>query len=291
MFFYFSWFILTFLLLIFKKNKSYWNVILTFVIFTLIYGCRDYGGVDDTSYMIAFNSANTGAAVYGIENSYLFISRFFGGLGFNYKMVFLFYAVLSFYFLYKSYKEICKSRHDWALGMLGFLVFAFLPTITIMRQFLAASIILYAFTQKKRHKNLKSYLLILFASIFHGAALIGFSFILIEKYKINRPLKMLIPLIALIIGYFGYFSKILNAFVFFVPTRYLGHLDRYAYTEPNIGILHLILIVIYIAQYLIEILYKKDTGASATEIDFLEKGQMFYFTFYFITLSSRKRNS
>lgn len=284
--FYFSWFILTYLLLIIKKKNSNINIIFTFIIFILIYGFRDYGGLDDLTYMLAFNNANFGKPVYGIENSYILISRFFGGLGFNYKIMFLFYAIFSFVFLYKSYNEICKNRNDWILGMLGFLSFAFIPTITIMRQFLAASIILYAFTQKMHNKNIKAYLLIFFASLFHVGSLIGFLFIIIEKYKINNFMKITIPLISLIIGYFGYFSKILNIFNFIIPSKYIGYIDIYAQTAPRIGLLHVILIMVYIAQYLIDFFTKKSMSTKNEEIDFLEKGQLFYFTFYFITLSS-----
>ncbi|MBU3159855.1 EpsG family protein [Clostridium frigoris] len=286
MIFYFSWFIITFLLVVFKKEESNKNIIFVFILFTLVYGCRNYGGVDDMAYISAFNNTVNGNIVYGIKDeSFLVISRIIGALGFNYKAVFLLYASISFTFVYLAYRELCYNKYEWIVAILGFLVFCFLPTITVMRQFVAASIIIYAFTLKQKNKNKLSLIFIALACIFHLGAVIGFVLFPLFSIKFKTKTKVIVPLVCLGIGYLGFFAAILNNLVFLIPTSYLGYLDEYANTEPRIGIVHIILISTYLIQFVLLNINKTNNPSDKT-VDFLERGQMIYFSLFFITLSS-----
>ncbi|CAG9612123.1 hypothetical protein BACCIP111899_01295 [Bacillus rhizoplanae] len=284
MIFYFSWFILVFLLLACKRQRNKINVILVFILFTLVYGSRDYGGVDDLTYISAFNNAISGNIVYGMENSYLVISRILGGLGFNYKAVFLVYATISFTFMYFAYKKLCNDKYDWIVAMLGFLVFAFFPTITVMRQFAAAAILTYAFTLKLKGRNKLSLVFIGLASLVHVGSVIGFLLFPLFSIKFKPWSKVIIPIICFGIGYFGLSNHFLNWFQKIIPGKYLGYLGNDA-TSPHVGILHIILFTIYLFQFVLGSLNKNNRLSDRT-IDFLERAQMIYFSIFFITLSS-----
>ena len=287
MIFYISWFIITFLLVNFKSERSNKNIIFVFILFTLVYGCRNYGGVDDLTYISAFENAINGNLVYGVEESFLVMAKFIGALGFNYKVIFFLYAFISFTFMYLSYKELCKNKYEWMVAILGFFVFVFLPTITLMRQFAAASIITYAFTLQLRNKNKTSLIFIGLACLFHLGSVIGFVLFPLFSIKLKEKTKVIAPLVCLIIGYFGFFIILLDKLAILIPNKYLGYLDKYANTEPHIGLLHVLLVTIYLLQFIL--LIKNNTSTrklSDKTIDFLERGQMVYFSMYFITLSN-----
>ncbi|MHB8077054.1 EpsG family protein [Desulfosporosinus fructosivorans] len=285
MIFYFSWFIVNFLLLALKKEDSSKNVFIVFILFILVYGCRNFGGIDDPSYISAFNSIINGNEnmVYGIEESFLMTARALGTFGFNFKAVFFIYALISFTFIFLAYKELCVNKYDWMIAILGFMVFSFLPTITVMRQFAACAILTYAFTLKLKNKNILSLIFIGLACLLHIGSLIGFVLFHLFSIKLNVKTKVIVPLVCLVIGYTGFFVKLLNQLIMFIPSKYLGYLDRYEYSNPNIGFLHTILIIIYLLQF---VLNNKTNRNTDKTIDFLERGQMTYFSLYFITLTN-----
>ncbi|MGR5861198.1 EpsG family protein [Bacillus pacificus] len=284
MIFYFSWFIVVFLLLAFKKQKNRINIIVVFVLFTLVYGIRDYGGVDDLTYITAFNNAISGDIVYGLEGSYLVISKFLGSLGFNYKAVFLTYATISFTFMYLAFKELCKYKHEWIIVMLGFLVFAFFPTITVMRQFAAAATLTYALTLKFQGRKKLPLVFIGLASVIHVGSVIGFLIYPLFFINLKSVFKAVIPIICLGIGYFGILNSLFSAFNLIIPSKYIGYLDGNI-TNPDIGVLHIILFTIYLCQFALAALYK-GRKALDRKVNFLENAQMIYFSLFFITLSS-----
>ncbi len=285
MIFYISWFLIVLLLLVFKKKDSNINIKIIFILFILVYGCRDYGGVDDLNYIEAFNNAIQGKVVYGIEDSFLAMARFLGGLGFNYKALFFLYALVSFVFVYLAYKELCSSNEDWIIVILGFFVFSFFPTITIMRQFVAASIITYACTLKLKNKKILPLILIALATIFHQGAVIGFVVYFMSFIKIKPWIKIIIPIGCLYIGYTGYLYQILNKMIVIIPTKYLGYIDPYFKTVPHIGLLHTLLLAIYLCQFILLINNNIDEELDE-KIHFLESQQMVYFCVFFITLSN-----
>ncbi|MGE7182759.1 EpsG family protein [Peribacillus sp. NPDC006672] len=283
MVFYLSWFTLTFLLLALTRNVSRINLIIVFILLTLVYGGRNLIGVDDLTYISSFNNANSGGLVYGMERSFIVISKFLGDMGLNFRALFFFYALVSFTFMYLSYKELCQNKYEWIVAILGFIVFAFVPTITLMRQFAAAAILTYAFLFILKKKNILALIFIAFASVFHLGSVICFMFLPFFLIRIKVRTKIILPIICLAIGYFGIFNNLLNLIDSYIPNKYIGYLN--SSTVPQIGLLHLILITIYILQFLLPILYKTKKQISDTT-DFLERAQMLYFSVYFITLSS-----
>lgn len=280
--FYLIWFFITIILLIYNKknNKS---AVIIFILLTLVYGCRNYGGVDDRAYIQAFYDSIKGNTVYGIETSYLIIAKLLGGIGFNYKAIFLLYAVIGFRFLYLVYKEICHDNKDWMIAILGFFTFAFIPTITVMRQFTATTIIMYALILFMKKKYKKSIVYIIIASLIHVSAIVAILVIPILKIRINNITKVSIVICSIIIGYFNLLPLILNRMLVFIPDKYLGYLKQSSKFE--LGLLIIILVGVYIGQFFISFL-KREKITLESYIDFLEKGQMLYFTFYFISLSN-----
>lgn len=279
--FYFIWFAMCILILAFNKEKNNICVKFIFILCALIYGCRDFGGIDDPSYINGFYGAINNQTIYGFENSFIIISKLLGFLGFNYKGMFLLYASMSFIFMYLSYKELCENKYEWIIVIIGFFNFLFIPTITIMRQFLAATIIMYALILRMKNKKKISIIMIFVASIIHQGAIFILFILPIFNRKIDVKIKIIIPLISLFIVYAGLANIIFNIISQIIPYKYKGYLG--ITNNPDIGLLHTILIIVYLAQNIMSILNNKKVP---NRVDFLERGQMIYFCLYFITLSS-----
>lgn len=284
MIFYFSWFLMVSFLIFTKKKGSNFNIILVFLMFILVYGCRDYGGVDDITYINSFYDAVNGKIVYGMENSFIYTSKFLGGLGLNYKSIFLTYATISFIFMYLSYKQLCQNKYDWMIAIIGFFVFAFIPTITIMRQFAASCISMYALINVFNKKYKRCIFFVTLASLLHASSIIVFITIPIVNKKFSEIVKIIAPIICLIIGYSGILNIILNKISVIVPSKYLGYLNI-SQINPDIGLLHIILITIYMLQFILPKISKVKFSTNAY-LNFLENIEMIYFCMYLITLSS-----
>lgn len=284
MLFYIFIFIIISLLLFFKSENRNTNVILSIAVLILLYGLRNQGGTDDLGYIGDFNNIISNYPVFGTEKTFIIASKFMGSLGFNYKSVFMLYAIVSFCFLYFAYKELCNTRREWLITICGFFVFSFLPTITLMRQFAASSIITYALVLKFKGYRKKPILFILIASLLHFAAISTIIILPFISFKhIKKSVKIGVPIMCLIIGYFGYLNIFLNNFNFIIPTKYLIYLVDQK-TLP-VGILHLILFSIYIIQNIIPTLLGTKERKNF-KIEFLERMQLIYFSLYFVTLSS-----
>lgn len=279
--FYFSWFAICIFILALKKERRNINVIIVFILCTLIYGCRDLGGIDDPSYISAFYNSINGQIVYGLENSFIIISKLLGSLGFNYKALFMVYASASFLFMYISYKELCESKYEWIIVIMGFFDFLFIPTITIMRQFLAATMIFYSLILWMKDKKITSIIMIIIASTIHQGAIFVLLILPIIEKKIDAKVKILLPLICIVMVYTGLADILLANVGEIVPYKYKGYLG--VYNKPDIGLLHTLLIIVYFLQ---NIIYLFDNKELSKRISFLENGQMIYFCLYFITLSS-----
>lgn len=277
-------FTLIYLLLYFKSKNRNTNVLLVFFILTLLYGLRNQGGTDDLGYIRDFNNIVSNYPVFGFEITFISASKILGSIGFNYKAVFMLYAIFSFTFMYFAYRELCETTDEWLIAIIGFLVFSFLPTITLMRQFAATTIITYAFSLKHNGYKFKSMVFIFLASLFHFPAILTIAVFPFVSFKhIRTSAKIAIPIIALIIGYFGFLNILFENINFIIPKKYLVYL-----LDPrklSIGVLHTILFAIYLLQMIIPLFLARKEYKNP-KIEFLERMQLIYFSFYFLTLSS-----
>lgn len=269
-----------------KKNINKYGLPICMIILALFFGCRNIVAVDDKAYIEIFNAflnnfKNVGNRYTNIEMSYKLLCGFFGILDFNYKAVFLFYAIVSYTFLYLFLKKMNLKKEELLIFIMAFLAIGFFTYMTVMRQFLATTIALYAMTFLKEKKYLKCIVYILIASVFHYSALIMLAFIpIICSDKINIYVKIILPLLAIIIGKFGIFDIICNLIL--RNTRY----SSYVVNESNNfyggnGLLNYIWLLIYLMQFLF-----RTNNKNNEYIDILEKGQMIYFVIFFFTINS-----
>lgn len=262
-----------------KKKKA---VILSLLILWALFAFRNEVGMDDRAYIQAFESINLGWD-YEIEWTFKLISHIATFLGFNYKFVFLIYSTISFTFIGLSIKLLFNNNIYVALFLSSFLGLAFVPCISVMRQFLSASICFYAFIiYIMKDKKMLGILLCIIATFFHDAAFISIPILIFfPKFKISYFTKITILLLCVVLGYLNFPNVILNLIFRFLPIGFQVYENAITGSFSSAGgTVSLLLLVLFIFQCYYSMKEKKQYPSN-TKIDLLEKGQLLYLSILF----------
>lgn len=134
----------------------------------------------------------------------------------------LFFIVTSFFIVFSTYKVIKENSNDYVISTLVFLSFPifFFNSLSIIRQYVALSIVFYSFKYIKSRNLLKFMISIAVAFLFHKSAVVA----LVLYWVYNIKLKNIHFLIIFLGGFFS--SKLVYILVEnFIP-YYLIYLDR-----------------------------------------------------------------
>lgn len=233
--FYFYLFIVILIMLILGMDKRISIKVYTLcplVLMTLVIGMRYQTGRDLSNYAYVYESLKN-HAIIDIEISYIVIAKILLFFRCEFQAIVLVYAVLSFGFIYFSIKNLKMDKLDIAMFVVFFYTFAFTTYFVIMRQFLAAAIIMYAFTRSSERQNdyWITILWLILASFVHTGAVLILIIYLILSLKIWN--NNLVIMLALAFAYFISKSK----FVIQIIEDVVGYFPRYAYylLKDNFG--------------------------------------------------------
>lgn len=183
-----------------RKSKFwYFPLIILFVIIVSIVGFRDNVGVDFDGYKTAYDLIPFEGA-WRYEIGFRYMMKFFSDLGFGSWAMFLFSAVITWFFIFKSFEKFPQFL-PWALFYIltgGW----FLSSLNGIRQIIAVSIFVYAFSFIIEKKIIKYLILIGFASLFHQSAILMIPlYFFINKFSFKSPIwfylyAILFPIIA-----------------------------------------------------------------------------------------------
>ena len=263
-----------------KKYYKYVIVISLFLIFFL-FAFRNNVGIDDYNYKLYFDLISAGNDkqffnISGVEYSYYIICKVLSFLRLNYKSVFFFYSSIGFIFIWKTLKKFSLNKEQYLTFFLSFLAFSLIPFITVMRQFTATAIGIYAICDKKI--NIRNMALIIIATLFHNSAIIFLPILLISKIKfINKKVfYILIPLIAIFLNSTGIFYSL--AKVLLKDTSYYRYiLEMNETVFGGSGIIVMLMFLVYLANLLF--LEKELNNENIKLISFM---QMIFFSLYFL---------
>lgn len=160
-------------------------------------------GWDYESYMTMFYSVELGD--FYPEASFIVVSILLRNLGFDYQAIFVFYAVLTFVFLWKGIKVYSKENDVRILALILFLLSPFLywNSFNGIRQMLAVCIFFWG-AQYIISKEFWKYIsVVLFASLWHysAAPLIFLYWICSRRY--SKKFYVVLFILSFIISYFG----------------------------------------------------------------------------------------
>jgi transmembrane protein EpsG len=227
----------------------------------LLSGFRYYVGSDFANYVILFDTAAKGQLI-PVEPSYFLLSQLFSSLSLNFQSIILFYTVFTYVFVFLGYKELSNSKSFMSVTLLlVYLVFYF-PSLSIMRQALAASIGFWA-TVKFLYVGRKSWYFfwVFFASFFHLSVLILLFNPLFKYIKLSRMAYFLVICFAFLLGA-TVFRDLLNIFFDILGVNIKNHMNKgFGVVSPIFMINSLVLVVVFFL-----ILPKKNKKLDTTEL-------------------------
>lgn len=180
--------------------KYYWRPFL--LILFLLSGFRYYVGSDYDDYVFLYEHAAQGRDV-PVEASFSLMALLLSNFEFNFQAQILFYTICTFLFAYKGLLKVSRDRYFIGISVLFFYMVFYFPSLSIMRQALAASISFYACYAYLKNKDfIKFSLLVLLSSFFHLSGIIYFILIPLASYK---PAKIAYIVIMVFLLFFGYF--------------------------------------------------------------------------------------
>lgn len=134
----------------------------------------------------------------------------------------LYFIITSFIIAFSFYKVFKKYSADFAISTLLFLSLPifFFNSLSIIRQFVAVSIIFYGFTFIRNRNFFKFLVTVVVASMFHKSAIIG----LVLYFLYNRRGHVYFFLVIYVLGFFS--SDLIYWLVEHVLPQYLKFLDK-----------------------------------------------------------------
>ncbi len=180
---YFLFYFIVCSILFLKRNK--YNLI--FICLFLFSALRFKVGTDyDIYYEMATNIGQL--YLYSIEPFNILLFEIGAYLNFPQ----FFFIVTSFFISYFIVKSIVAYSIDPKLSIICFVGFPlmFMESLNTVRQYVAISIIFYAFDFLFKGQSKKFALSVLLASFFHLSAIVGFLYMIIYKIKVSRLIQV-----------------------------------------------------------------------------------------------------
>ncbi|WP_418608310.1 EpsG family protein [Pseudoalteromonas sp. US3C1013] len=197
------------------------------LLLTTLSAFRYYVGSDFTNYVILFDTAKVGNFV-PVEPSFSLLSELLGSLGFNFQAIIVLYSVLTMLFIFMGLRGISKRHSFLSITLLFVYLTFYFPSMSIMRQALAAAIVFWAtITFLYKNKYFTYFLFVLLASFFHFSAILFLFSYLLKAVKFSRVIYLLCIFIALLLGATVFRDILLNVMnvIGFSYKNHLNHED------------------------------------------------------------------
>ncbi len=235
-------------------RRYYWGVFLFVLVFASAF--RYYVGSDFDDYVLLFEHAVAGREV-PVEISYSLLAQALSSIGFNFQAQIALYSVLTYFFIYKGMTAI--SRDKAFLGIVIFFVYVvfYFPSLSIMRQALAASIAFYG-CYRYLHKNrlIEFFLIIGLATFIHMSSIVYLLCIPFYFLKPTKSIYFSILIIAAVLG-LTIFGDLLGFIAEVVGFSYKGYIfQSLPIRAPVFYVFTVILIVVFI--YSLKVARKED---------------------------------
>lgn len=228
--------------------KLYIPLFFSLLIPSIVAGMRYNVGTDYQSYYWLFeltrNSSIFQILNTGTEPLFLIIVKISSYILNNQSIYFVIFF-LTIYFVYISIRELVNI--NWGYSMMLWFLIAFSPTLNIMRQMLAASIVLYAIINLYENKLLKCFVFLILALLVHNIAAIGFiAFFLQNKNKYINGLIICLMLILFVTVPFSnyYITYIVEAFGGHRFEIYTSIIESFS-LSPALRVLPILLPILY----------------------------------------------
>lgn len=221
----FSFFITFFTFLESASKKYKYGMLLSFILLFIFISIRYDFGNDYEGYLYNFNRINSlgdikGSQFINLETGWIFLTRTFKDLGFQYLVAFLslLYCIIIYFFI----RNVLEKKYLF-LGLLCFLLNSgiFLINLSAMRQTLALILFLFSIKFIIERKIILYVLIIYLASLFHGSAIILLPLYFIRYFKLNKTLNIIYFVVYLSFFFISdKFVDIIKVIILFIKPAY-----------------------------------------------------------------------
>lgn len=218
-----------------KKGKSKFKILLSGMILFLLMGLKGASvGNDTNNYILFFNRMKEVSTLLDpnsrFEIGYQLYSKIIG-LFCGYQALFIITALICIACVLYG---IIKSSKNWQYSLFLFVGLRFYYFfLSGLRQSIAVSIIIVAYTFLKQKKTKTYILLVLLASTFHFSALI---FLLaVPLSKMNFTYKNVFKILVITLIIYIFFMPILTMLLNYMPNYYSGYLVTEAASANNLA--------------------------------------------------------
>lgn len=242
--------------------------IVSAIILIIVLGFRYYVGTDYGSYVLIFNNISVLnfqelLAYQDTEIGHNIVCKIVSDLGFDYKILFLVYAILTVYFLYRIMSKMKLNKFIF----ISTFIFMILPySFNIMRQVLAIVLVMYSFIHLFENKNIKSLLLLVLAIMFHKPAIILIPIYLCHLFIKNKKMRNVLMIIIYSLVVLLFLSNVLNLVNIDALSRYTSYLDMEEFDYKLIFTTIIKQIPIILIFYLFRQEFKEDNKDNYTYI-------------------------
>lgn len=253
----------------------------------LIIGLRYQTGRDLDNYELMFTYAVNRETeyYYGAEISYIFLCQLFDLFHLNFQALVLAYSLVSFTFIYKGLCVLQTDKKEFAGFICTFYALGFSTFFILMRQFLSASIIFYAFSRyglkQARQEWPACSILLVMASLIHRGAIVMIPlFFLFQSRLFKRD----------IVKGLGVFSAILagsSSFVFYLIKMIVRYLPQYEYylNKENFGVGRISKVILLLTVlYLLILCLNRKYQNKQKNFEIINRGICFGLMIYYCTL-------
>lgn len=201
-----------------------------FVLLTIISGIRYGVGTDFFNYNEYYELISSGYNI-NVEPGFVLISSVLSKLGFNSQAMFFALSALTMVFFYHGIKYYINSDYAYKPVLyIIFIIFPYFSSFNVVRQVLAASIILYASKYIIEKKLTKFSIWVLFAMLFHFSSIIFLGLYFIAKRDFKRTTLLSVLLISFVAVKLDFIMIILKFII-----NHLSFLDFGGYIQNYIN--------------------------------------------------------
>lgn len=264
-----------------EKNRDKIFLLLTFVVFFILIASREMTMGNDTQpYLELYDVCD--ARKWNIFNTGLRYEP--GFLAFNVVLSYLhvsprlFLCITALIFSVAAYRFIKENSNNYLMSTLLFVnLLFFFQSMSIMRQFMALSIILFfGFRVLKEKKLLKYVLVVVVAALFHYSALIALLIYPLYHLKYNRRRVLIMAFCTLLVSLF--LSQIYSYITSLLETE-----TDYTYMIGEAKLNNIISTLIYLVTFLFSLFVIKKERKQ--DYGFYLYSLFFTMAIYFVSIS------
>ena len=205
------------------------------IIPALVAAFRYKTGTDSNMYMNSYLDIGSIMRYQDFEKGYLWLVEVLNNCGFSYQMMFFLMNFMTLVFLFLLFKRE-KDIIDIKIATFIFILDLYLNSFNMMRQALAITMVMYAFSLFTDRKYIYSCFVIGAAMLFHGSALLGMAIVLGKIVFDNRYSKVMYVAVIYIVLYLINNRDLFGSIVYYISGSgyYASYITRDAESDGSL---------------------------------------------------------